>query len=536
MRFCILFLIITTIALPVRLYPMGDTSGNRPEFDASRLKPWDVSVTHKPNITSEARVTASRYNNIRHELAQWIDRQAHAVRNGYIEQLGLPVRGLWTSYEDSPSKWSKYLAYYGRIFTYDTALALYTSIISDCYKQDFSRSRQAVDVILQLLAREEAVGQIGLLHFSYNTKEDSFIDPRAITGANIWMFKALYAYMLTSGDFSVFEEVTRCVRKYLLPLQVLDDKNPMYGFITAGYAHPKGMDQGGYRIYSNLKALNKRSEIAVMEHNADLIDLLRLINFAVDAYSAFADDSLRNEIADRHALVMQSVMRIRNAPHWPTLIESGGSVNRSMAVDHYTWLASAFIGLDESVAWDSIEVLRNKFVVTVDSMEILIGPIPRRLTFARPATGLIFFEKSFYDPYVTISANDRHKLELMIQPEATAGGIIFLYLFSQATSDPDREAEALSLMETLLEGLSIIHESYSSACRTRGMPYATENTENYFNSTPSMAAGASYYMALEVLATGYPYFLGVPVPESFSDALIRQVDSTTIRASSSYKR
>ena len=523
-----LLILISSMLFSSSLYAMGDTSGNRSPLEPYRLKPWGVSLCQNTTVTQQSKDLAMRYDSIRYDLINWIDQQAHAVRQGYIQQLAVPVRGLWASYEDTSSKWSKYLAYYGRVFVYDTSLALYTSIMIDSYRNNFSRSRQAVDVILKLFEREEAKSQIGLLHFSYNTNEDSFIDPRAITGANVWMFKSLYAYMLTSGDYSIYKEVTRYARQYLLPLQVLDSESSLYGFITAGYAHPMGMEQGGYQIYADLNALNTTSDMAVLEHNADFIELLRLMEFASQKCQDDSSDAFHDELVNRHALVMQAAARVRKSPHWPTLINAGGEVNWSMAVDHYTWMASTFIGLDNDVAWQSIGVLQDVFTTNIDSMEILIGPIPKRLMFSRDATGLIFFERSFTDPYVTLSEKDRLKLENLIQPEATAGGIVFLYRFAQSTTDHEQVDITLTYMEQLLDGLSAIHEVYRSVSKAGGMPYATENTHQYFNSTPSMAATASYYMALEILLTGYPYFLAVPAPDTFSDALTRTIDIDAI--------
>lgn len=516
-------------------HAMGDTSMNRSANHAAQTESWFVTLPESAPVIEHAQQQAARYEDIRVSLERWLDQQRDAVRLGYIPQLGVQVRGLWASYEDTKSRWSKYLAYYDRMFTYDTALALYTQIIRDDRRGDFSESRTAVDVIMHLMRREHDKGRIGLLHFSYNTKEDSFIDPRKITGANIWMLKALYAYMIASGDLDYFQMLTGYVRDYLFPLQVLDSNHPAFGFVTAGYGHPLGMDQGGYSIYADLYELNTPTQLVVLEHNADYIDLLRIMQFLLNKCE-LDTEGLSDELRLRHALVMQAAYRVRKGRHWPTAIDLDGTVNWSMAVDHYTWMASTFIGLDDDVAWQSVEVLNDEFTTTIDSLEILIGPIPRRIPLDTDATGLIFFDRDFSDPYVTIAEDDRDKLENLIQPEATAGGIVFLYHFARHCNDDSRREKSLELLDTWLDGLAVIHETYSSLYTTGGMPYATENTHNYFNSTPSMAATATYYMAIEVLATGYPFFIGVPLPEQFDDALTCSVDVKKLPARINYRR
>ncbi|RJP60983.1 MAG: hypothetical protein C4541_03010 [Candidatus Auribacter fodinae] len=485
------------------------------------------SFNKNNDVNAACAAIAEKHTAVYKDLERWID--SRKIQNGYLPDLGVDVEGLWASYQETDNWWSKYLASHGRMFIYDTSLAHYCSIVDDMKSGKFVESRKATDIITQMLRKEELRGNIGLLHFSYNTEGDNFIDPRKISGANLWVFKALYAYMLASGDTRRFDDITDYVSTYLLPLQVVDETHPAYGLITAGYGHPDGLNQGGYNIYDDLNTLNRKHYHSVLEHTADFIDLLRLMIFVIDSHNVTANHPrLREELVMRHALVMQGVKRMRKDKHWPTVIDGDGSYNWSRAVDHYTWLAAAFIGLDDDIAWESIEVLRNEFTTTIDSIEIIKGQKASRVPLNASASGLIFFSKDFKDQYVSLSESERNKLEALIQPEATGGGIVFLYRYAQVTKDDTRRQKALEYLTELVDGLALIHKTYSTVYDGGGMPYATENTHDYFNSTPSMAATATFLLSLDTLRTGYPFFIGVPVPKGCENALEMKVDTSIL--------
>ncbi len=471
---------------------------------------------------------AQKYNRILPDLEDWIECQELYWES--IDDLGVELEGLWSSYKKTSSFDAKYLKRNERMFVYDVAIANYATIIKDLISNNFTRSRKAVGKIVELLKAEEEKGGVGLLHFSYNTSADKFIDPYIITGSNLWIFKSIYTYMLLSADLTHFKTITDCVIKYLLPLQVVDPENKDgYGFIQAGYIHTGG-DSYGYGIYNNIETQNVLENavpLVVMEHNADYIDLLRLIALVMDKYQLMP--YLRDQLIIRHAMVMQAVLRALNfSPdriHWPAAIRLTGSerINCSRAIDHYTWLASTFIGLDNEIPYNSINVLKNEFTTEINSIEIKEMRTIKDCVFKdnKTARGLIFFAPDYDDFFVHIADEDKPKLAQMIQPEATSGAIVFLHRFIDESTNDSRKKEAFEFMSTLTDGLILIYDNYSAIFKNRnmGMPYATKNIHDYFNSMPSMAATASFYIALQALKIDFPYFTGVKLPRDFEYAL-----------------
>ena len=321
-------------------------------------------------------------------------------------------------------------------------------------------------------------------------------------------------YMLETGDMRYYEELTKHVRNDILPLQIINPKHPAYGYIRAGYTHPDGSRQGGGGIYYDIDKLNTVNEQAFSEHLSDFIDLLRIMGHVADKNKPrSADTAFRNELRNRHALAMQAVKRVRQGVYFPTAFDEYGNPNYSRAVDHYTWLSGSFMPVDEQLVWESIQVLRKDFTSQIDSFTILEGRTPKTVNLPKPIKGLFFFARDFSDPYVAIAFRDKHKLVNMIQPEATAGAIVVLSDFIRNTDNPSRRKIALDYMTELLDGLATLQQAYSKVYPGNGMPYATEDIEGYFNSTPAMAATASYYVALQALTGNFKYFLSVPLPK-----------------------
>lgn len=481
------------------------------------------------SLTIEQRMAQlnTQYNAMLPDLESWIKQQSDAV-NGFglgnsNAQLGVSFRGLWKSYQSTGNPASHHIAQYDRIWPYDSSLGLYSALAAG----DVSRAKQAVESFIKIMRAEKEKEYIGLLHFSYNTYGDSYVSPYEPFGNTLWTLKAMYAYMLKTGDLTYYDELTGYVKQAVLPLQIIDRFHPSYGFIRAGYTHSDGINHNGYGVYDDIAALNTINGSMSLEHNADYIDLLRLMALVSMRHSPGAEPEFMQELAKRHALVMQAMKRNRVANHWPTGIDEQGDVNWSRATDHYTWGAATFIGFDEEIAWESVQLLAREFTTTVESIEVVDGTKRREVPLSKPATGLIFFAKDYQDQYVDFTVEERQYLERMIQPEATAGGIVFLHNFVQSTKDEQRKAFALALMEKYVDGLATIHNAYKEIYKGGGMPYATKNFA-VFNSTPSMAAGASAFLAGLVLKTGYSYYIGVPAPDSFKDALTATVDTDNL--------
>lgn len=494
------------------------------------------SIAAESDLLTYCKHLTEQYTSITRDLEEWIDDQELYWES--VEELGVCLEGLWSSYQRTKSYDAKYLTEHKRMFIYDVALAHYVCIMRDLRSEDFSRSKHTTEKILELLKAEKHKGHIALLHFSYSTSGDKFIDPYIITGSNIWIFKSLYAYMLHSGDLTNFKLITDYVVKYLFPLQILDESQTAFGLIKAGYKH-KSVKKYGYDIYDIVhqqQPLDNPVPLVVMEHNVDLIDLLRLMATVIDTYDI--DTAIRPVLETRHALVMQAVTRLKKREKekvfWPSAIklDRTNGVNWSYVVDHYTWLAATFSGVDAEIEWDSIQILMNDFTTEVNSIEIKEMHDVKEFSFTNneKAKGLIFFSPEHDDFFVHIDKKDVEKLSRIIQPEATAGGIISLFQFARKTQNDKQRVMAVGFMEELIDGLAVIHKNFKDIYdgKVLGMPYATKNVQNYFTSLPSMAATATFYIALETLRTGYEYFIGVPMPAGFGNFASVQFEHTSL--------
>lgn len=471
----------------------------------------------------------NRYSPIKEDLKLWVEKQGNLAEKNIA--LGVSMKYLWQSYQSSGSAYSKWLAGYGRVWTYDAALGLYSVLI----QKDYERAGLAVDNFMNVIRAEKKKGYKGLFHFSYNTRGDDFIDPREPQGATQWVLKALYAYMLETGDLSHFNELTSYVIKDILPMQILDPKHPAYGLLRQGYMHKKGLRQGGYNIYEEVDELNVLSHGVNMEHNADFIDFLRLITSVVDKYKNrihSVGSDFRAELKKRHALCMQATLRIRKDKHWPTAFDQNGKPNWSMAIDHYSWLSHAFMDVknNRDIPWESIKILYNEFTTTTKTITVFKDRKLTKVELTKPAKGLFFFTWDFQDSFVEMPHSDRLKLEEMIQPEATAGAIIMLMDFVLTSKNEERRKFAYDFMVDLFEGLAEIHKVYKTieGYAGGGMPYATETIPDFFGPDPSLAAGVTYQIAITKLTNNYSNFLGIKAPEGFENALIENIDPQSI--------
>ncbi|MDX9703841.1 MAG: hypothetical protein RBU23_12490 [Candidatus Auribacterota bacterium] len=470
------------------------------------------------------------YEPVRKDLVGWVERQGEQA--GVNIELGVDMKHLWQSYQSSNSFYSKWLAGFGRVWAYDAALGLY-SVLAE---KNYQRARLAVDNFMEVIRAEKKRGYRGLMHFSYNTRDDQFIDPREPQGATQWVLKALYTYMLETGDLRHFKELTGYVRNDILPLQIVEPEHPAFGLLRQGYMHPKGLAQGGYDIYSEIDELNVVSHGVNMEHNADYIDFLRLVALVIDKYADQLDypdiEKFRDEVRVRHALCMQGAKRIRQGKYWPTAFAPNGEANWSKAVDHYSWLAHTFMGVkdDDDIPWDSIQILYNEFTTTIKAIHVLERRNEVVIPLSKPVKGIFFFTSDFMDSFVDMPGPDRFKLEEMVQPEATAGAIIMILDFTLKTADPHRREFALAYVKELLEGLAEIHRVYKQTAGYTGggMPYSTEIIHDFFTPDPSSAAVITYQLAIKKLQTGYSNFLGVSLPEGFENALLEQIDLSAL--------
>ena len=493
----------------------GVTKQNMRQFVATLLAAAYLSAPILPAPpTIPVPSDATKATAIEMTLPQLVDPAFESGVRDWVEGQRIRFRsvgsftfdGLLQSYKESDHPDSRYLAKYGRVWTYDAALGIY----SDLKNGKTSGAKKAVDALVALAKEEEQKGFKGLWHFSYNTTGDNYIDPRGPLGANLWAINAIYAYMLQTGDTTQLTWVNEKVKTFIFGQQVMNPKDGRYGLVRAGLYNAEDYakkDEMGYGVYQG--DANVQDENVYIEHNSDAAGTFR---FAYHAAKKFGvkDEAFKGELIRRHELVMKGIDKFWAGDHFVTAMNPDGTLNRSVAVDNESWVGAVVLPYDQEKAWKAIQYLRQHFTVTVTKGERRPGE-----TVSIPnATGLFFFQGGFTDPYVPANP----KYEQMFQPEATLGVIPLLRAFIQTkafvetTNDPVRKKEAAEFMALLYQGVVKIHRAYGG----RGLPYATVNIHDYFTTMESMAATATASTVNAILkgAPGNDFIYWAP-PEEF---------------------
>jgi hypothetical protein len=400
--------------------------------------------------------------------------------------------GLYQSFKEDPrNPDSRYIAKYGRVWIYDQAIAVYAELKYG----HRDHARECVAALLRLADDERARGFRGLWHFSYNTRDDDFVDPRGPLGANLWALSAILAYMDATGDVEHLPRVNALLRSYVFPQQVTEAGDPRRGLFRAGLENPVDLARGdtmGYHVYEGVPSdfeeilhknqrlsqvmlgfilprplnqpvgaidaalqaarpvdeiINSQVEFCSIEHNADAIATLRLAERVNRRFGV--DRELLGEIRRRHDRVMAALDRFwvrdeNGEGHFVTGMNPDGTLNRSVAVDNNQWVAGAVLPFDEERAWQCIQYTRRHFWTQDEGF-----------------AGLFFFEKTFLDKYVEMPEEDRERLERMIQPEATWGYVSLLRQFALRTKDPRRKAEAEAMMHELSRSMIGFQEQFA---------------------------------------------------------------------------
>ena len=144
---------------------------------------------------------------------------------------GFNFDGLYQGYAPNDHPYSRYIAEYGRVWTYDQALGIF----SDLKNGRVRSAKEAVDALVAIAKAEEKKGFKGLWHFSYNTAGDNFIDPRGPLGANLWAVNAIYAYILQTGDTRHLVWLNEKVKTFIFGQQVKDLRDPRYGLFEGAF-------------------------------------------------------------------------------------------------------------------------------------------------------------------------------------------------------------------------------------------------------------------------------------------------------------
>lgn len=429
-------------------------------------------------------------------------------------QIGFDFQGLRRSFQEDPGHpASQRVAHFGRIWIYDVALSIYADLKAGRVRQAGYQAGR----VLQLARQEEAKGFQGLWHFSYNTREDSFIDARGPAGANAWCLNALYATVLARGDTALLAWANDAVRRYLFGLQVMESSDPRHGLVRAGLFSADDLARGdamGYRVYEG--DLNHRYEHVILEHCADAVGTLRLA-FRATRRILPRETAFLEELIHRHDLLMRGMRRcFWQEDHFVSALDPQGQLYRgtddlpSVAVDNNTWSAHVFLPYDLGLARSAIRFVEERFRVNAPPAQLEDA---KESTIPEGMEGLYYFQTSFSDPFVLVPADYREKMRELIHPEATFGLIHFLLSMSEASPDPWEKQKFSRRAQDLYDHMVDLLPLYGPT----GAPYATANVPTVFSTLHCITTAASSAIATAILQ-GAPSddFIGVLPPEEFT--------------------
>lgn len=466
-------------------------------------------------ISIETAPSELRSEHLKENLT-FLDRQ-RLIQPSVNSQVHFDFQGLRQSYKDDPKHpESQFISRFGRVWIYDMAL----SIFVDLKVNRFRQAGYQVGRVMQLALQEKERGYDGLWHFSYNTQGDCFVDPRGPTGANSWCLKAIYAYVLATGELSALAWANRVVQSYLFGRQVMDPLDARYGLIRAGFHNPDDIDRidgMGYHVYEGER--NRPYEFCVLEHNANVVGTYRLAFRATQKYAPSQTAFLR-ELIHRHEILMRGMRRLFwQGDHFVSAVDGKGHFflgtdgQPSIAVDNNTWAPHVFVPYDPDFALTSLRYCLNRFLIQTPSALVEgfdpseeFPSVPPRLE------GAYFFTASFSDPFVDVPSKHRPTMEKLIQLEATYGLICFIWdLLPYLSDSPDR-LPLQRRVQDLYQSMIHLQRLYGSCAA----PYASANVPGVFTTLNSVttAATAATTAAL-LLDISDSDWIGVSPPAEF---------------------
>lgn len=464
-------------------------------------------------VSIEIAPSELRNQHLRENLT-FLDRQ-RLLQPSVNTQIEFDFQGLRQSYKNDPRHpESRFVAQFSRIWIYDAALNIY----ADLKAGRFRLAGYQVGRVMQLALQEEARGYEGLWHFSYNTQEDSFIDPRGPAGSNAWCLSAVYAYLLATGETSALEWANRTVQRYLFRLQVMDPAHPLCGLIQAGLYNPDDLelcDNMGYHVYE--RNANQPYEHAILEHNIDVAGTYRLAFRAIRRFAPHQAPLLK-ELIRRHDLLMQGIRRcFWQKDHFVSALNGKGHFflgidgQPSVAVDNNTWAAHVFLPYDPELALQSLQYVMNRFVIRTPVAEVQDLPNRVEAEFS-DLEGVYYFPAAFSDPFVQVPLEHRPKLERLFQLEAAFGLVLFLHDLAQTVGDPDLKRRLAARAEELYRRTVTLQRLYGPCAA----PYASANVPAFFSTLDCVTTATTAVVAASVLS-GVPNedFIGVAPPAEF---------------------
>ena len=438
-------------------------------------------------------------------------------------QIGFDFQGLRRSFkEDASHPDSARVARFGRIWVYDLALSIYADLKADRLRQAGYQAGR----VMQLAQMEQEKGFQGLWHFSYNTRGDSFIDPRGPAGANCWCLNALYSYAMARGDTGLLAWANQAVRRYLFGQQVMDSSDPRYGLVRAGLHNADDLARGdemGYRVYEG--DLNHPYQHVILEHCADATGTLRLAfratrKFLVPGTAVPGTSKVSEflgELIHRHDLLMQGIRRcFWQKDHFISALDPAGKPYEgtdglpSIAVDNNTWSAHVFVPYDLEMARAAIKFVEQRFRVNAPPAHLEDTRVPG---VPEGMEGLYYFPATFSDPFVLVPEEHRVKMAQMIHPEATFGLILFLLAVSKASPDPWEQEKFSRRAEDLYQHMVQLLQFYGSS----GAPYASVNVPAVFSTLHCITTAASSVVTMRIFhGVSGDDFIGVLPPREFT--------------------
>ena len=476
------------------------------------------------------------------ENLEFLDRQK-LMEPSVNRQVDFDFQGLRRSFKEDPGHPdSKSVAAFGRIWIYDAALSIYADLKAGRIR---SAGYQAGRV-MQLALQEKAKGFLGLWHFSYNTRGDSFIDPRGPTGANCWCLNALYSYALAhdaalcaearggaSSSAGLIAWANRAVEEFLFAQQVMDPRDPRYGLIRAGLHNADEVKNGesmGYRVYEGDR--NCPYEHVILEHCIDAAGTFRLADRATRKLlvpgTAVPDPGVPGtngvskflaELIRRHDLLMQGARRcFWQKDHFISALDprgipyTGTDGLPSVAVDNNTWAAQVFLPYDLETARMAARYVEEHFLVRVPLAQVEDAA---RLPAPDGMEGLYYFRSTFVDPFVQVPPEYRAKMERLFQPEAALGFVLFLVALARQTPDPAEKSRLEARARELYEHTVNLLGLYGSG----GAPYASANVPMVFSTLSSITTASSCVITSAILqGASADDFIGVLPPKEFTVA------------------
>lgn len=439
-------------------------------------------------------------------VKQAVDRFFEKARlsQGFCASNGVRIPGgTYRSYlPDKENIDNQFLAAEPRFWSYDAALAVYYLLKTDRPTE----ARKVVNALVGIGRQEKEAGFKGLWRFSY---APHYIDSRAPMGAVTWVYQAIYAYILQTGDTRHLEWLNRQLDEMLLdensPLQRQDPADPLYGLVKAGYTGNE----------------DEVAEHFILEHQHNACRVLRLSYWTTQRYDPDNREFLE-KLVRRHDSLMTKIRELfyedgeLGYARFFTSLDENGRANPSEAWDNSGWMA--WDAYDDDLSWKTLNRLMNRFAITLP-VSLFEGVMPDRARAGERVRGIFFFTNTFKDPYVLANP----KFQQMLQPEATFGVIIRLAHFAGHTTDPYRRQWAVDRANELWLGgqdkmgeyggmLRLLH-LYDSKDHP-GYSYATLRVQDFFNSLRGVASNgtAGVLAAAFVNGASITDYLDVPAP------------------------